>query len=326
MQEYGTEDRDVIGNLLAYLISENQWIGRTRLIKTPYIADLVYFNLCDEFITGDSYLIKRHGPMGLVAKELTEDIIGDVQQCPYFNVSSSTYCGRTTYTFTLNNTNIFDISNISESERMAMDASLQWANKRYSVEEISDFTHEFKMWDKAKVNSKIPIPKSEFSLDAEDIGVLKSGGILVTEFGRDACSLAKYLPRKYSEMETEEIDTELRFLSRTFPENIWDKYEDCFLSSLDAIRETAISKEAAETLPAVCEHAKAMHLALAYTKDIDWWVNKRLKHFTDDFDKAASDAIGFLEDREPVSADIQKDVDEILENLRKDALRELNGE
>ena len=127
-------------------------------------------------------------------------------------------------------------------------------------------------------------------------------------------------------MEEEEIDSELLFLSRTFPKDIWDKYEDCFLASLDAIRETAISKDSAETLPAVCEHAKAMHLALAYTKDIDRWVEKRLKNFTDDFDKAASDAIGFLEDCEPVSEDIQKDVNEILENLKKDALRELNGE
>ncbi|MBE6069810.1 MAG: DUF4065 domain-containing protein [Clostridium lundense] len=326
MQEYGTENQDVIGNILAYLISEDKLIGRTRLIKTPYIADLVYFNLCDEFITGDSYLIKPHGPMGFIAKYLTESKYGCNQQSPYFSIIPKSGATYSSYLFKLSEERVFDISKLSESEIMTLDASLQWANKRCSVDDISDFTHEFKMWDEKRVNSRIPIPKSEFSLDAEDIGVLKSGGILVTEFGRDACNVAKHIPRKYMEMGEEEIDTELRFLSRTFPENIWDKYEDCFLSSLDAIRETAISKEAAETLPAVCEHAKAMHLALAYTKDIDWWVNKRLKHFTDDFDKAASDAIGFLEDREPVSEDIQKDVNEILENLKKDALRELNGE
>ena len=138
--------------------------------------------------------------MGFIAKYLTESKYGCNQQSPYFSIIPKSGATYSSYLFKLSEERVFDISKLSESELMTLDASLQWANNRCSVDDISDFTHEFKMWDEKRVNSRIPIPKSEFSLDAEDIGVLKSGGILVTEFGRDACNVAKHIPRKYMEM------------------------------------------------------------------------------------------------------------------------------
>ncbi|MBQ1179417.1 MAG: hypothetical protein IIX51_02390 [Methanocorpusculum sp.] len=69
-----------------------------------------------------------------------------------------------------------------------------------------------------------------------------------------------------------------------------------------------------------------MNAALAYTPNLNKWVTSLLDEYTYIFDEAASDAIGFLENREPVDEEIQNDVDAIMEELRKDALKELNGE
>jgi hypothetical protein len=69
-----------------------------------------------------------------------------------------------------------------------------------------------------------------------------------------------------------------------------------------------------------------MNAALAYTPNLNKWVTSLLDEYTYIFDEAASDAIVFLENREPVDEEIQNDVDAIMEELRKDALKELNGE
>ena len=319
MQEYGTENEERIGNLLVYLLEENAYIGRTRLVKSPYVADLVHYNLCDEFITGDSYLIKRYGPMGLVSKRLTET------KNPYFEIRSPSNDG-------VPELRLFSpklhsaMNNVSPSEKMALDASWRWTKTYGRVEELSTYLHTFKMWDKNRLNSPIPISRNEFSLESREIQKLEEGGILITSFGKYCCDAAKYLPKKYDEIEIKKLEEILRELSRTFPDELWEEHLDCFLAGLDAMRETARTKGGKSAFSRVCEEMKAVSVALAFTPKLNNWVTDALRDYTYNFEDAVSDAIGFGEHLPPVSEDIKEVLAEAMVKVRDDAIRQLNGE
>ena len=69
-----------------------------------------------------------------------------------------------------------------------------------------------------------------------------------------------------------------------------------------------------------------MNAALAYTPNLNEWVTSILDEYTDIFDDAISDAIGFGEHLPPVSEDIKETLAEIMVQVKDDAIKRLNGE
>lgn len=311
------DDERKIGNTLAHIVDSGLEKGRTKLVKVPVFADLVSYNLFGEFVTCDTYIKQDHGPMGDIAGELTR------KSNKYLIVGEKGDDDDRRRPFAVNNDFTVDISFYSETQKILIDASYRWISPQKTTE-VSNITHEFNLW---KNNSLLsPIPKEAFRLNKEEIEYIGTKGIIISDFGKDCCSVSKNLPIYYESLDKNDLDQTFRDLSRKFPDDLWDEHLDCFLAALDAMRECARTENPAECLSHVCDYTGAMNAALAYTPNLNKWVTSLLDEYTYIFDEAASDAIGFLENREPVDEEIQNDVDAIMEELRKDALKELNGE
>lgn len=311
------DDERKIGNTLAHIVDSGLEKGRTKLVKVPVFADIVSYNLFGEFVTCDTYIKQDHGPMGDIAGELTR------KSNKYLIVGEKGDGDDRRRPFAVNDDFTIDISFYSETQKILIDASYRWVSPQYT-DCVSDITHKLHLWTDYAMLS--PIPKEAFRLNKKEIEYIGAKGIIISDFGKDCCSVSKNLPIYYESLDKNDLDQTFRDLSRKFPDDLWDEHLDCFLAALDAMRECACSENPVECLSHVCDYTGAMNAALAHTPNLNKWVTSLLDEYTYIFDEAASDAIGFLEDREPVSEEIQNAVDAIMEELRKDALKELNGE
>ena len=311
------DDERKIGNTLAHIVDSGLEKGRTKLVKVPVFADLVSYNLFGEFVTCDTYIKQDHGPMGDIAGELTR------KSNKYLIVGDKGEEEDRRRPFAVNDDFTIDISFYSETQKILIDASYRWISPQKTTE-VSNITHEFNLWKNYSLLS--PIPKEAFRLNKEEIEYIGTKGIIISDFGKDCCSVSKNLPIYYESLDKNDLDQTFRDLSKKFPDDLWDEHLDCFLAALDAMRECARTENPAECLPYVCDYVGAMNAALAYTPNLNKWVTSILDEYTDIFDDAISDAIGFGEHLPPVSEDIKETLAEIMVQVKDDAIKRLNGE
>lgn len=300
------ECRQKIGNCLAYIVFCDPKIGRTRLVKALYFADLVSFNLSDRFVTDDTYLVQLFGPMGDIAGELTQSTNEYIRALPKTNEYE-----LREYQSLIQTPNI---DAYSETEKATIEANWRWVTQ-HTTEEIKNLTHTFRMW---KENAPLqPIPQAEFLLNSEEIKNLDAAGIQITGFGKHCSSIARNLPIYYNSLTEEDREALFTDLIRKFPIDVWSEYDDCFLAGIDAIREVTQLDNTQPLLSKVCDYAGAMAVSLAYAQAQPAWTAETLAKYTSFFDTTAFDVVGACE---KCSDDTVNAVDELMSTLREKAL------
>lgn len=272
--------RENIGNVLAYIVSSSENFGRIKLVKSVYFTDLVYYNLSGEFAIGDTYFVQQCGPMGYLAGELTKNTNEFIQIRPQtVQYENNGYVSLTPA----------NLEGYSQSIQIAIEANKHWVESQ-SAKHVSKITHELEMW-RSKSRMSI-ISENEFRLNRSDRGILAKSGILITDFGRNICSVTRNLPTCIKSLDSADLDDVFTHLIREFPVDLWAEYDDCFLACVDALREISETKGTETLLKRVCDLGGAMSIALAYTPTQNSWVAGILKEYAETFDSVASDICG----------------------------------
>ena len=287
-------------------------MGRTRLVKTPFLADLLYYNLSGEFITGDTYIVRESGPVGKVAGELTKNTNA------YLSEITKVRGGYERRYYIPINTP--DCSFYSSSKMMMLNASRIWTRRQPSTDDRSDLSHCLRMWDRNKLGHIIP--ENEFVLTHNERNMLeKDGGIIINNFGQDFCHFSNHLIAEPTYFESNNLEKEIISYTRDFPMDVWGDYEDCFLASLDALRETVRAK-LPDSTSNVADTIKSMTAVLAFSSSMADWVVEKTNYLTALFDDISMDAAkaGDMPNTIYGSA-----LDSILEKMRENALNSLHS-
>lgn len=306
-----TDTRDTIGNILAYVAGSSADFGRTKLVKTSFFADLVYYNLYGEFVTDDRYIVQQHGPMGRVAGELTMDNSGN----GYIHVSeqSGDYLCKKCIPVVSNPS----LEGYSEPVKNSVEGSRLWIEPK-SAAEVSEITHNLSIWDENRMFGEIS--KENFRLSPADCEYLKNNGIVIGDFGRKLCSVTNNLPDVINAVEYAEIDDALTQLTKMFPVDMWGEWDDCFLACADAVREVCRSEKSSPLLRKVCEYGGGMAVALAFAPNLDKWVTCVLDEYTVFFDKTSCDAAGAMGEINDLNDSAKDAVDSLMTKLRNNVL------
>lgn len=305
------DTKDTLGNILAYVAGSSAGFSRTKLVKTSFFADLVYYNLYGEFVTDDRYIVQQHGPMGRFAGELTID--SAVKGYIHVSEQSGDYLCKKSVSMASNPS----LEGYSEPVKNSVEGSRRWIEPK-SAAEVSEITRNLSIWDENRMFGEIS--KENFRLSPADCEYLGKNGIIIGNFGRKLCSVTNNLPKVISAVEYAEIDDALTQLTKMYPVDIWGEWDDCFLACADAVREVCRSEKSSPLLKKVCEYGGGMAVALAFAPNLDKWVTGVLDEYTVFFDKISCDAAGAVADINDLNDSTKDAVDSLMKGLKSDAL------
>ncbi len=151
-------------NALLYAIKKYPKIGRTKLMKFVFLIDFGWYNENGETLLEDEYIRMPRGPVPTVGYNLTD---GDNE---YFEVKIENLDPEyKRYRFTPKKR-----PNLSLFDKKALEKFDLVLNilKESNANEVSDFTHMFRLWRTVKNGHKIPVDL--FKLDEYEIAEIES--------------------------------------------------------------------------------------------------------------------------------------------------------
>ncbi|MDE2521830.1 MAG: hypothetical protein O0X93_01550 [Methanocorpusculum sp.] len=217
-----TENQSVfqrLGNALVHIVRCYPTFGRTQLVKTIFIADLVHSNLCGVLMFPSEYRRLPYGPASCCAMDITEMYSASPQ--PFLDITQATG-GYNQYTYVPKVNE--DLSGIPAYQLKILEAAACFVQSKERATDISEFTHKFSLWKDVEPNAIIP--EERFQLNKEERFRLSTeAGISLTPFAQEFCMAVRVSTTPA------EIEDILPELSCSYPEDPhWDKWLDAYLA------------------------------------------------------------------------------------------------
>lgn len=208
-----------LGNALVHIVRCYPTFGRTQLVKTIFIADLVHSNLCGKLMFPSEYKRLPHGPASSAALDVTE--MGSTYSQPFFGITQATG-GYNQYTYIPKVSE--ELSGIPAYQLKIIEAAAFFVQSKEHAAEISEFTHEFSLWKDVEPNAIIP--ERLFRLTKEECSLLSiEAEISLTPFAREFCQAI------HASATASEIEGVLPKLSASYPDDPhWDEWLDAYLA------------------------------------------------------------------------------------------------
>lgn len=179
-------------NALLYAVEHDNRIGRTKLLKFIFFADLIYYNQRGATLCGTTYIRMPNGPAEAAAFQLTSE------SSAYFDVTAPAKKGhlgrwgtggrsrsRGYESYGYRPRSQADLSLFTPYERLLLWTVLQWMKPR-RADRISDITHQFRLWKEFSDGEEIPL--EHFQLDPGELAYLEGCGLHADGFERTFCT------------------------------------------------------------------------------------------------------------------------------------------
>ena len=151
-------------NAILYVLKKYPEIGRTKLMKFVFLIDFGWYNETGRTLLEDEYIRMPRGPVPSVGYNLTES------DNEYFEVRIENLDPEyKQYRFTPKKEPNLSLFNKKAIEKFDLVIDIL---KESNANNISDFTHLFRLWKTVKNGHKIPVDL--FKLDEYEISQIKS--------------------------------------------------------------------------------------------------------------------------------------------------------
>lgn len=189
-------------NAIIYILEKYPNIGRTKLMKAIFFADLIWYNKYNETLFEDNYIRMPNGPVPLTAYKIT-----DIKKSnDYLKIYVSKKDKKYKFVPQIKS----NIKDFSQEMIDILDIVISFI-KKHAASSISEFTHEFRLWT-ALENGKT-IPKELFKFDEYEENLLlnaKSAFKKAKSLAIQANEIAGELPN--DKVDKEFIDAQIYIL------------------------------------------------------------------------------------------------------------------
>ena len=220
-------------NALLYAVKQYPSVGRTQIVKFPFLVDLVAYNQLGTTILDDTYIRMPHGPVSSYAFNKTDGLECYIEK--HLGCKILTYPnGQIKYHYSLKKEP--DLNQFSLYETYIFTKILKAISKRHATD-ISDYTHELKLWKEGEELGIIPI--EQFFLNHTEANTLSEYGFSnisqEQQFTREIYMFAKKISSTNS-LEIVEINKKLDTFLDKFPVEFDKIYYDVYLAWDDVFR------------------------------------------------------------------------------------------
>jgi len=280
-------------NALLYAVECDKRIGRTKLLKYIFFADLIYYNQRGTTLCGTTYIRMPKGPAEAAAFQLTfessayMDVKAPAAKAYPKRRASGGRSRRGYKSYAYHPRVQADLSLFTPYEQVLLGTVLQWM-KCKKADHISDITHQFRLWKEFSDGEEIPLDR--FCLNSGELAYLERCGLHADGFERTFCTgilpLSTEVAGALHPLKAERIAAVEEVLDRfiaAYPLPALEIFYDAYLAWDDAYRSTLCHNPshapalAVEGCDALCfvSHVVATHMIpTAYREE-------QLKEFCD---------------------------------------------
>lgn len=169
---------------MLYAMEHDPAIGRTKLMKFIFFADLIHYNQRGTTLFDSTYIRMPKGPVDPVAYSLT----GETND--FFTVKKSRGKGKSSATRPYDHY-LFQVRvpvnrDLFSRYEIALFHMILTALKGKKATSVSDLTHHLRLWKEFRDGEEIPL--DYFALDDDEMRLVESFGLFVDGFQREFCT------------------------------------------------------------------------------------------------------------------------------------------
>lgn len=220
-------------NALLYAIKEYPSVGRTHIVKIPFLVDLISYNQLGTTFLDDTYLRMPYGPVSSYALSKTDEFFIKFDEdldCTSRALSN----GNKKYSYIPRKEP--DLNNFDPYEFYIFTKVLKKVSHMYATD-ISDYTHELKLWLNNKDLETIPLEQFYLSPDEAETLVLYGFSNIIQEqqFTREINLFSREVS-KMAKPDLKDINLKLDQFLDKFPMEYENLYYDIYLAWDDVFR------------------------------------------------------------------------------------------